>query len=258
MTGIAEQGDPPESPSVGNGPVEQRPLVDVDGGVEDPLQHRVPGAERKTNLVDVGRDPPALVRPVRLDDRHHVVELAAAHPVGDDVTVRPEAQRDGRGRCVGAEGVARDEHAVRHVAGEPCLVAAEEGAADRRVHTIGSDQHVSVKLATVGEPREYATGVLSDLDDVGVEVDARGSAARDRAGQDLVEVAAMDVEVRVPVALSCCRLQRDPNEGGAAAAVLDLQGSRLERMRCERLEQVELGEHGACVGRDLDPRTEGL
>lgn len=76
------------------------------------------------------------------------------------------------------------------------------------MHAVGADEHIAVDAAAVGEDSFHTGVVLADALDSTIEQHAVGRAVRQCLHQDLVQVTAMNVQVKLAVAVHGDRGQR--------------------------------------------------
>ena len=220
--GVAEDHHPPTVPAQQGTHGEQRPGDRARGRADHLGDGRVPAAEGGDGqvLVDVGHR--AGVQPdLRcLDDREEVHVLAvAADRVVQHVGVRSHPELDGL--RVGQRRQVLDGHDAAEGAGPGVhgVVGPGHEPADRRTDPVRADDEVGALDAAVGELQHDRVAFLDDVDQPAAEVQVL---AAERAAQRLLDVGAVDPEVRraepllVPVVLPD-RVRRDPARRPASA-----------------------------------------
>ena len=197
VAGIADQHQPPVAPDRQRLPVEQRPLGRAAGDVDQGVNLGVEVGEGGAQLVVIGIDVGEAVIPLRLRHAGDEVDLVVVpveivdHHMGVPVgIVGPPLADIGGGEV--AELLRGDDAAMPDIARVDRQLGPEQRLAHHRVDPVGADHDIGLGPAAVLEFERDPGAPLLQADQPPAELDGSGG---DVAGQDLVEVAAVDDHV---------------------------------------------------------------
>src|SRR5690242_12268339 len=94
------------------------------------------------------------------------------------------------------EPMHRHHAAPSHEAGEGGTTGAEQCVAHPGVHSIGTNQHVTVHLLAAFQEQRHAIGPLLEVDNLGTDMNCSRRTVDEGLNQHLMEIAAMHQPVR--------------------------------------------------------------